>query len=239
MLHTFAFRQGASATQLRTHQFRQDGVEGENDGETRNVFNVDGTQVTVNPNGAITIGSHTLKPRQTITLGSGADVTTIALTGSGGSEQLIIDGTTYGAHPVVAPPPGSEAQISEAVFTTNGDTITAIYSGGSVILMDGSKTTTIPSGATTTFDGELFKVPPHGGFIAVDGHKVPLTAAGGAQAVITIDGHIITAINAGKSIILKEKSSTIMVKDGAQTTFEGHTRAFRGRGRAKRMPIRA
>ena len=116
---------------------------------------------------------------------------------------------------------GSRHQPSEAVITTNGHIITAIHSGGSLILKDGTQRTTVAAGKSATFDGQTFRVPWHGGSVAVNGHHVPFTAADASKAVVTAGGHTFTAVYVGKSVILKDGSSTITVKDGSHTRFAG------------------
>lgn len=194
-----------------------------NSGGTHTIFSVGNSQITANPNGDVTIGSTTVHPGQTITIGTGVSATTIALQLHGSSNDLVVNGHTYTAHPdgpAVTSPPGS---VTQGVFTTNGHTITAARAGNSYILVDGTKTTTLPAGATATFDGQTIVAPSGNGPLAVNGHNVLLTAAAGTGAILTIGDSVITAVNAGRSVILKNGSSTITVADGSQVTFEGHT----------------
>jgi hypothetical protein len=57
----------------------------------------------------------------------------------------------------------------------------------------------------------------------VNGNGVQLTAGSDSQAVVTVGGHTLTAVDVGKSIMLKDGSSTVLVKEGSQTKFEGQT----------------
>ena len=190
---------------------------------SHHVFTVGSSEITAKPHGPVTVGHHTLHRGQTVTLGHGPSATTVALEGHGKSEHLVVNGKTQKGHIEVTPATESQAEVSSAVITSNGHKITAIYSGGSVVLKDGSSKTTVAAGSKVTFDGQTIKVPSHGSSVKIDGLHVPLTAVSSSQAVITAGGHTLTAVDSGKSVILQDGSKTITVKDGARTTFDGHT----------------
>lgn len=178
------------------------------------------TSITAQSGGGVVVGTKTVRPGQKVTIGSGTSRTVVALQTEGRHTKLVIGGSTYHAvpqHPGATPAP----HISAGVVTTNGHTITAIRSGKSIIVAEGSSTTTLRAGGKATFGGQTFSAPHHGGSIVVNGNGVPLTAAGSSQAVVTAGGHRFTAIDVGKSVIVKDGSSTLVVKDGSQTTFEG------------------
>ena len=193
----------------------------ESPGKPHHVFTVGSSEITAKPHGPVTFGHHTLHHGQTIILGHGPSATTVALQGHGSHERLVVNGKTQKGQ--YTPATGSHAEVSSAIITSNGHKITAIYSGGSVVLKDGSSKTTIAAGSKVTFDGQTIKVPSHGSSVKINGHKVPLTAVPSSQAVITAGGHTLTAIDSDNSVILKDGSKTITVKDGARTKFEGHT----------------
>lgn len=113
--------------------------------------------------------------------------------------------------------------MSVGVITTNGHEITAIRSGKSIVLVDGTSSKTIRAGEGATFEGQEISVPPRGGSIAVNGNNVALTSGEQLQATLTAGGHTFTAIDAGKSIVVKDRSSTIVLRDGEKTVFDGQT----------------
>lgn len=190
------------------------------------VYTNDGHSITAKSGGEVVIGSQTVRPGDKITIGSGSHKTEVALQTDHGKTRLNIGGTIYSVvpdGPKVTPGPGGKPSVSVGVITTNGHTITAVRSGKSVVLVDGTSSTTVLAGEQVTFDGEKISVPPRGGSIAVNGNGVPLTAGDGASATVTAGGHTFTAIDAGKSIMLKDGSSTVLLKDGGKTVFEGQT----------------
>lgn len=169
------------------------------------------------------IGSQTVKPGHKITIGSGPHKTEVALQTDHGKTRLNIGGSIYNPvhHPAkVTPPP---KPVSVGVVTTDGHEITAIRSGKSVVLVDGTSSKTIRAGEEATFEGQKISVPRHGGSIAVNGNGVTLTTGEKLQATLTAGGHTFTAIDAGKSIVVKDRSSTIVLGDGEKTVFEGQT----------------
>ncbi len=191
------------------------------------VYTHDHKTVTAMPGGAVVFGSKTVQPGHEVTIGAGWSKTTVALQTKGGNTRLLVDGSTYDHAPqhvvTQAAFAASEPHESAVVITTNGRTITAIREGRSIILVDGTSTATVRDGSHVTFEGQTVSVPDRGASVAVNGKILPLTAAGGSQAVVTAEGHIFTAVDVGRSIMLKDVSSTALVKDGRQTQFEGQT----------------
>ncbi|KAK5175211.1 uncharacterized protein LTR77_000348 [Saxophila tyrrhenica] len=195
---------------------------------TPQVYTHGHTSVTAGRGGAVVIGSKTVRPGHKVTIGSGPSTTIVALERHSGHTRLVMGGSTY--HPVpqhvaVTPTPGGQQKphVSAGVVTTNGHTITAIRSGKSMIIAEGSSTTTVRPGGKATFEGQTFSVPHRGGSIGVNGDGVQLTTGDGSQATISAGGHKFTAVDAGKWVIFKDGSSRIIVKHGSQTKFHGQT----------------
>ncbi|KAK3686634.1 hypothetical protein LTR37_019615 [Vermiconidia calcicola] len=120
------------------------------------------------------------------------------------------------------------AGSSQAVITAGGHTFTAVDVGSSIVLKDGSSTITVKEGSQTEFEDQIVSVGPSGsGFLVVNGKTTSLSAAAAAttssEAIITANGHTITAIDKSGSVVLDDASSTVTVKDGRKVTFEGQT----------------
>ena len=116
------------------------------------------------------------------------------------------------------------AGASQAIVTAGGHTFTAVDAGKSVVLKDGTSTVMIKDGSHTTFDGQSISIGPHGSAVVVNGKTTSLSRTSGpasTQAIITAGGEHFTAVDKSGSVILSDASSTITVKDGQTTTFDG------------------
>ena len=195
------------------------------------VYSAGNTVITAQSNGAVVIGEQTVAPGQSITVGSGSSTTVVALQTGGGNTNLVVAGSTFEASPgnaAITAAPGVVTGVSSmALIETNGQTITAIQSGSSLILQDGSSTTTIGEGEAATFAGETIIAAPTEDAVFVNGNITPLSAAegveGASQAVITAGGHTITAVDAGNSVLLVDGSTTKTLQDGSDAVFQGQT----------------
>ncbi|KAI7154409.1 hypothetical protein KC349_g7668 [Hortaea werneckii] len=114
---------------------------------------------------------------------------------------------------------------ASAVFTAGTHTITALEAGDSVILKDSTSTISVSDGAETTFEGQAVSVASNGQSVMFGSQTITLdsrvTPAPNGQAVFTVDDHTITAKQSGDSVIIQDEGSTITVRDGATTRFEG------------------
>ncbi|KAI7199752.1 hypothetical protein KC316_g4779 [Hortaea werneckii] len=114
---------------------------------------------------------------------------------------------------------------ASAVFTAGTHTITALEADDSVILKDSTSTVSVSDGAETSFEGQAVSVASNGQSVLFGSQTITLdsmvTPAPDGQAVFTVDDHTITAKQSGDSVIIQDQSSTITVKDGATTSFEG------------------
>ncbi|KAK6441218.1 hypothetical protein LTR95_002547 [Oleoguttula sp. CCFEE 5521] len=121
------------------------------------------------------------------------------------SGDVVVDGTTVHVNPATV-------SAGTMVFTEDGHTITAIRQGNSVVLQEGGKATTVPADATVAFAGEVITDP-----------GARTTAAPAALTAILDNGQILTALDAGSSIVLVEDGTTVTLAKGQQTVFRGET----------------
>ncbi|KAK3639110.1 hypothetical protein LTR56_012659 [Elasticomyces elasticus] len=188
------------------------------------VFTVGNSVISAGSDGTYTYAGSALAPGSTVMVGSGDQHTAAALQTSGGSTQLVVGGKTIAGSPPAETAAGSAP--SQAVITANGQTITAVQDGSSLVLKDGSSTTTVPAGSPATFDGQTVSAAS-GGALIVNGQTVtPMTAqATGStgEVVITTNGQTFTAVQSGSSLVLKDGSSTTAVPAGSAATFDGQT----------------
>ncbi|KAK5125958.1 hypothetical protein LTR85_011313 [Meristemomyces frigidus] len=211
------------------------------------VVSVGGTTYTVSQDGTVaSIGSQELTANgQTITAyvtggstvlaGGGSTVTlsagdvtilagqTISAAGSG----IVVDDSSTLALSATADP--GETQ---AVFTAGGNSITAIASGESIILEDGSSIFTLSSGAQATFEGQIFSALSSGKDVVVDGtstialsQAASQTANGVSEAVITVGSQTFTALASSGDpyVVIEDASSTLTLLDGSAETFDSQT----------------
>ncbi|KAI6824829.1 hypothetical protein KC327_g8010 [Hortaea werneckii] len=112
-----------------------------------------------------------------------------------------------------------------AVFTAGSHTITALQTGNFMILKASTSTISVSDGAETTFEGQAVSVASNGRSVGFGSQTITLssmaTPASDGQAIFTADDHTITARQSANSVILLDGSSTITIKDGATTRFEG------------------
>lgn len=198
--------------------------------------------VTAQSNGAVVFDGSTVQPGQSVTFCSGPSATVVALQTHDGSTDLIVGGSTVNVLPAgstITAAPGANAVTgvaSIALITTNGQTITAIQSGSSLILQSGGTSTTVAAGDAATFAGETILAVPTEDAVFVNGNIIPLTGAegveGASQAVITANGHTITAVDSGNSVVLIDGSVTATLEDGSDIVFQGQTISAQGSGMA-------
>lgn len=190
-----------------------------------------GSAVTAQSDGGVVFEGSTVQPGQSLTLGSGSSATIIALQTNGLSTNFVVGESTMQVLPadgtITAALDAATGTASMALITTNGQTITAIQSGESLILQSGSSTVTVAAGNARTFAGETFVAVPTEGALFVNGAITPLTAGeelqGASQSVITANGHTVTAIDSGDSVLLVDGSMTKTLQDGAEMVFQPQT----------------
>lgn len=196
--------------------------------------------ITAQSNGAVVFKGSTVQPGPSVTVGSGSSAKVVALQTDGGSTNLIVEGSTVqvlpGGGSITTAPDSVTGVSSMALITTNGQTITAVQSGSSLILQSGSSTATVSAGKAATFAGETILAVPTEDAVFVNGNITPLTAAegveGASQAVMTANGHTITAMDSGNSVVLVDGSITKTLQDGSAIVFQGQTISAQERGMA-------
>lgn len=195
------------------------------------MYSAGNTVVTAQPGGAVVVGDQTVAPGQSVTIGSGSATTVVALETNAASTNLIVGGSTVPVMPqrgtITAAPESVTEAASMALITTNGQTITAIQAGSSLLLQCGSSTSTVAANEAATFAGETILAMPTEHAVFVNGNILPLTAAkgveGASQAVISANGHTITALDAENSVLLVDGSMTRTLLDGSDAVFQGQT----------------
>ncbi|KAI6908823.1 hypothetical protein KC318_g969 [Hortaea werneckii] len=124
---------------------------------------------------------------------------------------------------------------ASAVFTAGTHTITALEAGDSVILKDSTSTISVSDGAETTFESQVVSVASNGQSVIFGSQTITLdsmvTPGPNGQAVFTVDDHTITAKQSRDSVVIQDESSTITVRDGATTRFEGEDLSIASDGR--------
>ncbi|KAK4508216.1 hypothetical protein PRZ48_001954 [Zasmidium cellare] len=184
------------------------------------VFNVGTTIVSADSQGSIQIGTQVLTPGQTVDIGSGGSPTPAALVTSGGSTQLIIDGSTY--RPAADTSPAATA--APAVFTADGKAYTVIQDGDSFVVAGGSSTFALPTGSTLTVGSVEIGAPSDGSGVVVDGSTLAVPqVTPPPTALVTAGEQTFSASQSDGSIIFVDGSSTIEVPAGSQTIVDGHT----------------
>ncbi|OQN96747.1 hypothetical protein B0A48_17171 [Cryoendolithus antarcticus] len=188
---------------------------------------VDGTTVHVNPatvsagTAVFTQDGHTItaiRQGNSVVLQEGGKVTTVPA-----------DATVAFAGEVITDP-GARITAAPAALTTildDGQTLTALDTGGSIVLIEDGSTVTIAKGQQTVFRGETISALSTGAALVVNGSQ-PLSltsspAAGTAFATLVHDGRTLTALDAGPSVVLVENGTTITLAKGQQTVFDGET----------------
>jgi len=180
---------------------------------------VDGTSYTVT---AVAAGSSTLEVIDgSITLSPGGPATTLAngeVLSAPTSGVVVIGSSTIQIGALT-----SSVQL-DAVVTASGRPFTAVQSGIYAVLEDGSSTITISEDQVTTFDGKTVSALSNGGGIVIDGTTTAVfSAQPRVDTVITVGGHLFTAYPSGNFILFADASSTITLRDGQTTTFDGQT----------------
>jgi hypothetical protein len=124
---------------------------------------------------------------------------------------------------------GNSALIpSSTVWTQGGKTFTAKMQSGSAIVVEAAGTTRhMVAGSTIILGDTVFSVPSPGGVLVHDGTSVTLdhaAVAGSSEAAASSDrssSTVVTALDAGNSVIVEMGGKTFTLADGAQTTFDG------------------
>lgn len=156
----------------------------------------------------------------TITLAPGSVATfqSQVISAASGGSQVVVGGSQTLA---LTTPLVTSGSTPGLVVTTNGHTITAIPTGSSVLIEEGSSTITIPNGGVATFAGQTVSAPSSGGSAVVVNGKTFSSSAAVSEVVVTTNGHTVTAIPIGSSVVLAEGSSTLTISNGAAATFAG------------------
>jgi hypothetical protein len=123
---------------------------------------------------------------------------------------------------------GNKARISaSAVWTQSGGTFTAKMEDESVLLLQGpSATIRIKAGSFTTIGNAIYSVPSSGNVIVHDGTSITLvhalaTSSATVATVSAESGGLISALDAGSSVIVIAGDNTFALAPGSQTTLGG------------------
>ena len=134
----------------------------------------------------------------------------------------------------------SKPQQAAAVWTHEGEAITAVLTGGSAIIHGGGAVTTLAPDAVATFNGQAFSMPPDGNAIKVDGSLLSFDrpsadiineqAVNQATAVFTESGQTLTAAVHNGSLVLQAAGSATTIAHGVEAVFVGQTVAWPASG---------
>ena len=127
-----------------------------------------------------------------------------------------------------------------AVWTHEGEAITAVLTGGSAIIHGGGAVTTLAPDAVATFKGQAFSMPHDGNVIKVDGSLLSFDhptadivneqAVNQATVVFTASGQTLTAAVHDGSLVLQATGSATTIAHGAEAIFAGQTVAWPSSG---------
>ncbi|KAK4543243.1 hypothetical protein LTR36_005793 [Oleoguttula mirabilis] len=184
---------------------------------------------------AFSAGSHAqVIPIGTLTAGD----QTVTAYGTSGSIVLAGDGSTTtlssGALVSFAGRTISAAAYrkSDRLHSRRPYTITAVSSGGSVILEDISSTITLSNGAEATFESQTISALSSGSGVFVHGistvvfsNAASQSTDGVSEAVITASSQTFTVLasSGGSYIVVEDSSSTLTLPDGSAAAFESQT----------------
>ena len=101
---------------------------------------------------------------------------------------MVVNGNTFSMSEAAA-----AFQTGEAVFTADGHTFTALEMPDSVVLEDGSSTTTLQDGSIATFDGKKVSVLQDGGAVVVNGKTISMSATTGPTVTAAAETSITAA----------------------------------------------
>ncbi|OQO06069.1 hypothetical protein B0A48_08657 [Cryoendolithus antarcticus] len=124
--------------------------------------------------------------------------------------------------------PGAHITAATGLTTLvqDGQTLTALDAGGSMILVQDGTTITLAKGQKTVFHGETISAPSNGAAIVVNGTQtLSLTSlpTGMAFATLVHAGQTLSAFDAGAIIVLVENWTTVTLAKGQQTVLDGET----------------
>jgi hypothetical protein len=134
----------------------------------------------------------------------------------------------------------SKPEQAAAVWTHEGEAITAVLIGGSAIIHGGGAVTTLAPDVVATFKGQTFSMPPDGNAIKVDGSLLSFDrpsadiineqAVNQATAVFTESGQTLTAAVHDGSLVLQAAGSATTIAHGAEAIFAGQAVAWPASG---------
>lgn len=120
---------------------------------------------------------------------------------------------------------------SAAIWTDSGRTFSALQQDGNIIVIDGSRTSTLRPGSAMTVAGQVISAPPFTPVVApvviLDGSTtLSLSALStpslSEQQVLTFGNHLVTLSSSGNSVLVYDDSSTITATKGYVVTIDGH-----------------
>ncbi|KAK3073686.1 hypothetical protein LTR53_004500 [Teratosphaeriaceae sp. CCFEE 6253] len=156
----------------------------------------------------------------TITVVQGETTTFAGQTVIAGSSagSIIVDSSVI---PLGQPVPAATQAV---VTASDGQQVTAVQTGSSIVFAAGSSTITLAQGSSTTFAGQTVAALTDGSSVVVGSSTVALSAPSlpTSGAVITGSaGQQVTVVQQGSSYAVQDGSSTLILSAGAITTLDG------------------